>query len=104
MISCEVFWKMALTFKLMVFYGKSLTYAQKKIYKKYHRVRGILVYALPHSEYIKIIEKYSSKTIFKSLCSTYERNQQFQEAKANNLVQQYEVLRMKENENIETMF
>lgn len=60
--------------------------------------------ALPHSENIKIIDKFTVKTIFKYLCATYEGNQQVQEAKANLLVQQYELFRMKEDEDIETMF
>lgn len=34
---------------------KTLALAQKKIYRKHHRVRGILIEALPDSEYIKII-------------------------------------------------
>lgn len=36
---------------------KSLTPAQKKTYRKHHKVRGILVDALPHFDYIKIIDK-----------------------------------------------
>lgn len=31
---------------------KTVTPAQRKTYRKHHRVRGILVNALPHSEYI----------------------------------------------------
>lgn len=58
----------------MVTDWKTLTPTQKKIYIKYHRVRGILIEALPYSKYIKIIDKYIAKTIFESLCSTYERN------------------------------
>lgn len=58
----------------MVSDRRSLTPDQKKIYTKHHRVRGILVDALPHSEYIKIIDKSTVKTIFKSLCATYEGN------------------------------
>lgn len=54
---------------------KSLTPAHKKIYEKHHKVRGILVDALPHYEYIKIIDKSTAQTIFKSLCATYEGNQ-----------------------------
>lgn len=65
---------------------KSLTHAQKKIYRKHHRVRRILVDALPHSEYLKILNKSSAKTIFESLCATYEGNQQVKEEKANLLV------------------
>lgn len=45
----------------MVFDGKFLTPDQKKIYRKHHRVRGILVDALPLSEYIKIIDKSTEK-------------------------------------------
>lgn len=58
----------------MVTDRKSFTPAQKKTYRKYHRVIGILVDALPHSEYIKIIEKSTAKTIFESLVATYEGN------------------------------
>jgi len=38
------------------------------------------------------------------MCSTYEGNQQVREAKANRLVKQYELFRMKEDEDIETMY
>lgn len=88
----------------MVYDRKYLTLAQKKIYIKHHWVRGILVDALPHSKYIQIIDKSTSKNIFESLCATYEGNQQVQEAKTNLLVQQYELFKMKNDENIETMF
>ncbi|XP_050909755.1 uncharacterized protein LOC127123595 [Lathyrus oleraceus] len=83
---------------------KSLTPAQKKTYRKHHRVKGILVDIIRHSEYIKIIDKFTTKTIFESLCATYEGNQQVKEAKANLLVQQYELFRMIEYEDIETIF
>lgn len=87
----------------MVSDRKSVTHAQKNIYIKHHKVISILVDALPHYEYIKIIDKSISTTIFKSLCVIYEGNQQVQEAKTNLLVQQYELFRMKEDENIESM-
>lgn len=60
--------------------------AHKKIHRKHHRVRDILVNGLPHSEYIKIIDKSTAKTIFESLCATYEGNQQVKEEKDNLLV------------------
>jgi len=66
---------------------KSLTEANK-IYRKNHRVRRILVEALPHSKYVKIVNKSTTKTIFESLCFTYEGNQQVREAKTNHLVNQ----------------
>src|SRR4030067_1129914 len=57
-----------------------------------------------HEEFMKISNKSSAKTIFESLCSTYEGNQQVREAKANMLVQQYELFRMTEDETIDAMF
>lgn len=65
---------------------KNLRHAQKKVYRKHYKVRGILVEFLPHSEYIKIIDKSTAKSIFESLCATYEGNQQVKEVKANVLV------------------
>lgn len=82
----------------------SLTEAEKKIYRKHHRVRGSLVEAIPYSKYVKIVNKSSAKTIFESLCSTYEGNQQVTEAKANHLVNQYKLFRMSEYEYIKTMY
>lgn len=58
----------------MVSDSKTLIPAPKKVYRKYHRVKGILIDDLPHSEYIKIIYKSTVKTIFKSICATYEGN------------------------------
>ena len=49
---------------------KRLTDEQKKIYKKHHRVRGIMCDAIPHEEFMKISNKSSAKTIFESLCSS----------------------------------
>ncbi|XP_050915307.1 uncharacterized protein LOC127130322 [Lathyrus oleraceus] len=88
----------------MVSDRKSLTPSQKNIYRKHHRVKDILVDVLPHSEYIQIIDKSTARTIFKSLCATYEWNQQVQEANVNLLFQRYELFKTKEYEDIETMF
>lgn len=73
-------------FEGMVVNRKSLIVAQRNIYKKHHIIRGILVEYLPHSEYIQIVEKSTSKAIFESPCSTYKGTQQVKEAKANQLV------------------
>lgn len=67
-------------------------------------MRDILVDVLPHLEYIKIIDMFAVRTIFESLCATYEGNKHVQEAKVNLLIQQYELFRMKNDENIELMF
>src|SRR4030065_1028137 len=83
---------------------KRLTDEQKKVYKKHHRVRGIMCDAIPHEEFMKISKKSTAKSIFESLCSSYEGNQQVREAKANMLVQQYELFRMTEDETIDAMF
>jgi hypothetical protein len=83
---------------------KCLIVAQRNIYKKHHIIRGILVEYLSHSKYIKIIEKFTAKAIFESLCSTYEGNQQVKDVKANQLVDQYELFRMKDDKEIKTMY
>ena len=48
---------------------KAQTTEQKKLYKKHHLIRGILVAALPHKEYLKISDKSIAKAMFTSLCS-----------------------------------
>jgi hypothetical protein len=64
----------------------------------------IVVDAIPHYEFNKLTNKSTAKFVFEALCATYEGNEQVKEAKANLLVQQYELFRMKEDEDIETMF
>src|SRR4030042_1868694 len=57
-----------------------------------------------YSHIIGICNKSTAKSIYDSLCSTYEGNQQVKEAKANMLVHQYELFKMSEDETIESMF
>jgi len=78
--------------------------AQRKIYRKHHKLRGTLVDVSPHLEYTKLMDKSIAKSIFESICSTYEGNQQVKNVKANQLVHQHELLRIKEDEDIETMY
>jgi hypothetical protein len=47
---------------------KKHTAAQKKLYKKHHKIRGIIVVVLPHKEYLKLGDKSTAKAMFKSLC------------------------------------
>jgi hypothetical protein len=65
--------------------------------------------ALTHAEFLEIVDKSPKKTIWDSLCSTYEGttyegNKQVREAKKNLLVQQYELFKPKQDVDIETMF
>ncbi|KEH15595.1 hypothetical protein MTR_0758s0030 [Medicago truncatula] len=46
---------------------KKHTTAQKKMHKKHHKIRGILVAALPHKEYFKMSDKSIVKAMFASL-------------------------------------
>jgi len=80
------------------------TPAQKKMYKKHHKIRGILISALPHKEYLNMSDKSTAKSMFASLCSKYEGNKKVKEDKAIMLVHQYELLRMKDDEIIEAMY
>jgi hypothetical protein len=64
----------------------------------------IVVDVIPHYEFNKLTNTSTAKYAFEALCATYEGNEQVKEAKTNLLVQQYELFRMKEDEDIETMF
>jgi len=87
MMNCGISLKIDVSFdvdtKGIMVDKKSMIGDQRKIYKKHHRVRGIPVYALPYSEYTKILDKFTTKAIFESLCSTYEGNQLVKKDKAN---------------------
>jgi hypothetical protein len=72
--------------------------------RKHYKVKGILTSAITHVEFLEIVDKSLAKSIWDSLCSIYERNKQVKEAKTDLLVQQYELFRMKDDEDIETMF
>ena len=77
------------------------TLAQKKLYKKHHKIRGILVDALPHTEYLKMSDKSTAKAMFASLCANYEGSKKVREAKATH---QYELFEMKDDETITAMY
>ncbi|KAK2452140.1 putative mitochondrial protein [Trifolium repens] len=83
---------------------KAFTPTQKLEYKKHHSVKGMMTNAISHDEYLKIGDKRTAKSIWDSLKSKYEGNKQVKEAKANLLVHQYELFKMKDGEDIETMF
>ncbi|WJX12733.1 hypothetical protein P8452_03195 [Trifolium repens] len=90
--------------RLSVEERKKFTPTDKKLYKKHHRVKDLLIGCITHDEYLKITDKSTAKSIYDSLCSTYEGNKQVQEAKTTLLIQQYELFRMKDDENIESMY
>ena len=46
--------------------------AQKKLYKKHHRMRGIIVASIPRTEYMKMSDKSSTNAMFSSLCANYK--------------------------------
>jgi len=68
---------------------KKHTPAQKKLYKKHHKIRGILVASIPRTEYMKMSDKSTAKTMFASLCVNYEGSKKVREAKATIFVHQY---------------
>ncbi|KAK2444869.1 gag-protease polyprotein [Trifolium repens] len=90
--------------KLSVEERKKFTPNDKKAYKKHHKVKDLLIGCISHDEYLKITDKSTAKSIYDSLYSTYEGNKRVQEAKATLLIQQYELFRMKDDENIESMY
>jgi len=74
------------------------------MYKKHHKMKGILVVALPHKEYLEMSDKSTAKAMFYSVCLNHEGNKKVIEVKATILVHRYELFRMKEDEDIETMY
>jgi len=78
--------------------------AHKKMYKKHHKIRGILVASLPRTEYLKMSDKSTAKAMFDSLCANYEGSKKVREAKAIMLVHQYELFKRKDDESIEAMY
>jgi len=78
--------------------------AQKKLYKKHHKIRGQLVLDIPRAEYLKMSDKSTAKAMFASLCANYERSKKVREAKALVLGHQYELFKMKDDESIEEMY
>jgi len=80
------------------------TPAQKKLYKKYHKIRGILVASIPRTEYMKMSDKSTAKAMFASLCANFEGSKKVKEAKAAMLVDQFEFFKMKDDETIKEMY
>ncbi|MCI06170.1 aspartyl-tRNA synthetase, partial [Trifolium medium] len=85
-------------------YRKALSDEEKELYRKLHKVKTLLTKFMSQSEYLKISNKSSAKSMWDSLCCTYEGNEHVQEAKVNLVVHQYETFKMKEDEDIITMF
>jgi len=83
---------------------KKHTPAQKKMYKKHHKIRGSLVLAIPRVEYMKMSDKSTTKAMFASLCANYEGSKKVREAKALMLVHQYELVKMKDDESIKEIY
>src|SRR3954465_1524936 len=77
---------------------------QKKEFKNHHKCRTILLNAISHSEYEKILNRDTAYDIYESLKMTHEGNAQVKETKAFSLIQKYEAFKMEDDENIEKMF
>jgi len=87
-----------------VIHKKKHTPAQKKMYKKHHKIKGSLVLVIPRAEYMKMSDKSTAKAMFASLCANYEGSKKAREAKAFMLVHQYELFKMKDDESVEEMY
>jgi len=65
---------------------KKHTHVQKKLYRKYHKIRGILVAVLPSTEYLKMRDNSTAKAMIASLCANHEGTNKVREAKTTMLV------------------
>ncbi|CAJ2647317.1 unnamed protein product [Trifolium pratense] len=90
--------------RLPIVERRLLTPTNLKIYNKHHRAKDIVIGAIRHEDYLRIENKSSAKSIFDSMCATYDGNEKVQEAKASLLIRQYELFTMQQDESIETMF
>lgn len=77
---------------------------QKKDYKNHHKVKTILLNSISYTEYEKITNRDTSKSIFDSMRTTHEGNAQVKETKALALIKKYEAFKMEDGETIENMF
>jgi hypothetical protein len=73
---------------------------QKKDFKNHHKAKTILLNVISYTEYEKITNRDSAKSIFESLRMTHEGNAQVKETKAFALIQKYEAFKMEDDENI----
>jgi len=55
-----------------VVHRKKHTPAQKKMYRKHHKIRGSLVTTIPRAKYMKMSDKSTAKAMVSSLCANYE--------------------------------
>lgn len=76
---------------------------QKKDYKNHHKARTILLNAISYTEYEKITNRDTAKSIFDSLRMTHEGNTQVKETKVLALIQKHEAFKMKNEEIVENM-
>jgi len=83
---------------------KKHTPAQKKLYKKHHKIKRIIVASIPRTKYMKMSDKSTAKAMFASLCANFEGSKKVKESKAIMLVRQYELFKMKDDESIEEMY
>lgn len=81
-----------------------MTDQHKKDFKSHHKAKTILLNAISYTEYEKITNRDSSKSIFDSLRMTREGNSQVKETKALSLIQKYKAFKMEDDGTIETMF
>lgn len=81
-----------------------MTDQQKKDYKNHHKEVTILLNVISYTEYEKITNRDTAKSIFDSLRMTHVRNAQVKETKALALIQKYEAFKVEDEETIENIF
>ena len=80
-----------------------MTDQQKRDFKNHHKAITILLNVISYTEYEKITNRDSTKSIFDSLRMTHEGNAQVKETKAFALIQKYKAFKMEDDEKVETM-
>ncbi|XP_073222520.1 uncharacterized protein [Cicer arietinum] len=83
---------------------KEMNANKKNMYKMHYKSRTFMINAITFRKFDKCPNKKTSKSIYDSLILTHEGSKQVQEAKANLLVKKYDLFKIEEDEDIETMF
>ena len=81
-----------------------MTDQQKKDYKNHHKARSILLNVISYTEYEKITNIDTSKSIFDSMRMTHEGDAQVKETKALGLIKKYEAFKIEDEETVENIF
>lgn len=76
----------------------------KNKYILHHKDKNMMVNIISFKQFHKILNQSTTDNTYDYMFNTYEGDQQIKEVKIELLIQQYEMFKMKSDEDIETIF